>query len=472
MNGGTLSPDVTLEATRALRPRLAAWGGVLVATLAAFGLALTVLVARAGREDASELLTRGEGESLLSSVRQELLAHRGPPSADELRGILERHKSAGLRYLAVGGPRGELTEVGTSLVPDRGMKSGEVRSTGQRARIVEMLPGLGAHPPGGPGPGGPEGPGPAGPGPDGLGPPGFPPGMGPEALAWGEPEADGLLPAGRMPPLVVLEFETPVATQLRAAMDRTSEVGAVAVVVLLGAAIVLKRNIGRQAAIARAAERDRRLVALGQMSSVMAHELRNPLAALKGHAQLLVEALGEGTRERQKADRVVGESERLVRLTNDLLDFVRDGPLQGEEVATSLVLERALEGLDKDRLDLDLTLTPPAVFVDLSRIASAVSNLVRNALQATTGDERVSVRVAARGKDVVLEVRDHGAGIAPGEEERLFEPFFTTRVRGTGLGLAVARRVVEQHGGTLLGRNHPDGGAVFSVLLPGAVRHS
>jgi two-component system sensor histidine kinase HydH len=71
---------------------------------------------------------------------------------------------------------------------------------------------------------------------------------------------------------------------------------------------------------------------------------------------------------------------------------------------------------------------------------------------------------------LVIEVRDRGEGIAPGEEERVFEPFYTRRVKGTGLGLALARRIVEGHGGTITARNQPDGGAVFSVRLPPPTR--
>ena len=82
----------------------------------------------------------------------------------------------------------------------------------------------------------------------------------------------------------------------------------------------------------------------------------------------------------------------------------------------------------------------------------------------------VSVAIRAEGATVPLEVRDHGPGLPPGDEEKVFEPFFTTRVRGTGLGLPMARRVAEQHGGTLRGRNHPEGGAVFTLVLPDAAR--
>ena len=107
--------------------------------------------------------------------------------------------------------------------------------------------------------------------------------------------------------------------------------------------------------------------------------------------------------------------------------------------------------------------------VDEPRIVAALANLVRNGAQAAP-DAPVEVRVVAVGPDVRIDVSDRGPGIPAGEEEAIFEPFVTTRVRGTGLGLAVARRAVEQHGGTLTGETLPEGGARFRVLLPGASR--
>jgi signal transduction histidine kinase len=95
-----------------------------------------------------------------------------------------------------------------------------------------------------------------------------------------------------------------------------------------------------------------------------------------------------------------------------------------------------------------------------------LSNVVRNAVQATPEPARVDLSVQLRGARLVFAVRDRGEGIEPGDEEKLFEPFFTRRVQGTGLGLAVARRIVEGHGGTIQARTHPEGGAVFTIELP------
>ncbi len=473
--------------------RWADWGAIAVAMLAAVGLALTLLVARVDLADASRSLVIGEGEVLLAQLREELHPPPGSsalPSAPRLEAALARLSGDGLRFVAIAmGDR--VVSAGRSTLDFTRVRPGDVVVEGDRALLVAPLP------PPMPPPAGPSAPPPdaltaLGPGdrpPPGFpGPPGFAPP--PPPAGWAAPPPPGAppLPGALGPmPVLVAEFHPAVLTRMRAGLERTATVAGAAVVVLLAFAFILTRRLARRAEDERRAEQQRRLAALGQMSSVMAHELRNPLASLKGNAQLLEEMLaagpdasregyreGAGSRARVKAELVVREAQRLERLTQDLLAFVRDGVLERVAVTPSELVERSLAGLDRERVAVDLTAAPAALQVDPSRVAAALGNLVRNALQAG-GDGPVALHVAAAGRggrDVLLEVRDHGPGIAPGDEENIFEPFFTTRVHGTGLGLAVARRAVEQHGGTLRASSHPQGGAVFRVLLPDAARAS
>ncbi len=266
--------------------------------------------------------------------------------------------------------------------------------------------------------------------------------------------------------VLVIELAPEVLPRLRRAMNRTTFVGGGAVVVLLWCAALFSVRAMRRAEEERRAERDRGLVALGQMSAVMAHELRNPLASLKGNAQLLAEMLGEGSREHTKAELVVREAQRLERLTQDLLSFVRDGALSPRPVPVDKLLDRALEGAPRDRVVIDLEGAPPVLSVDEARLSAAIANLVRNAIQSSPAEASVELRVRRSVEGVSIEVQDHGPGIAPGDMQAIFEPFFTRRVSGTGLGLAVARRAVEQHGGALYAESPPSGGALFRVVLP------
>jgi len=227
------------------------------------------------------------------------------------------------------------------------------------------------------------------------------------------------------------------------------------------------RSTRRLLSIEQEAARARHLAALGEMSAVLAHEIRNPLTSLKGHSQLLMEnlqALGLD-KPRSKAERVVNEAVRLEHITNDLLDFVKQGELDRAPTDLGrLVQQAASEAVPADRLVLVLPEESVVLPVDASKLGQLLGNLVQNAVQA--GDGPVEVDLVVAESDVVLTVRDHGPGIPAGQEERIFEPFVTTRVRGTGLGLAIARRIADRHGGTLTASNHPKGGALFRLTLP------
>jgi signal transduction histidine kinase len=164
-------------------------------------------------------------------------------------------------------------------------------------------------------------------------------------------------------------------------------------------------------------------------------------------------------------DETVSHLVRLEELTNDLLDFARTGAVHPEPASpTTLLMEAAAEA-DSTRIQLDLDGSPATWPLDSGHLRQVLINLFRNALQAG-GEGPVEARVVASPAGLAITVRDHGPGIPEAELERVFEPFRTTRVRGTGLGLAVARRIVVLHGGTIEAANHPDGGALFTVTIP------
>jgi two-component system sensor histidine kinase HydH len=267
----------------------------------------------------------------------------------------------------------------------------------------------------------------------------------------------------------VVEFEPPVIDRLQHDLARVAFVAMVAAAVLLAFALAWSRAMTSLSIIQGQSQRQQRLVALGRASSVIAHELRNPLAALKGHAQLLLEDLVGP--ERESAARVVQGAERLERLTTVLLDFVRDGPLDVRATTAGEIIDRAISEPTSRRVRVDVTGAPPSLQLDVERTALALRNLVENGVEASdAASEPVEVRIAAAPEEVVIEVRDHGAGLSSDVERQLFEPFVTTKVRGTGLGLSIARRIAEQHHGSLTGHTHAGGGAVFRMVLPQA-RH-
>jgi two-component system sensor histidine kinase HydH len=202
------------------------------------------------------------------------------------------------------------------------------------------------------------------------------------------------------------------------------------------------------------------------MSAIMAHEIRNPLASLKGNAQLLAEKLEDGSRERARADRVIAEATRLEALTSDLLDFARAGPLQTVDTDPAELVRTAAADVVPGGFEIVNDGAPARWPVDATRIRQALVNVLQNARQASADGPPPRVTVATAGEALEIAVRDFGPGLPAGSEARIFDPFFTTRTNGTGLGLAVARRVVEMHGGSIEAANHPEGGAVFRIVLP------
>jgi two-component system sensor histidine kinase HydH len=213
-------------------------------------------------------------------------------------------------------------------------------------------------------------------------------------------------------------------------------------------------------------EHDRQLKVLGQMSAVLGHEIRNPLASLKGHVQLLLEKLPGDHPGRKGAEVVLRETIRLEELSRHVLEFARTGAVQREDADPAVVVRAAVESAGGNDVRVEVRGAPSAWALDSRRMEEVLVNLLRNAREASLPGQPIDVSIEGRRDDLFIEVRDRGEGIVSGEEERVFEPFYTRRAKGTGLGLALARRIVEGHGGKITVHNHPDGGAVFSVSLP------
>ncbi|HWN68105.1 MAG TPA: HAMP domain-containing sensor histidine kinase [Haliangium sp.] len=420
--------------------RLARWSLSLAAVLMGIALLATVWSTNRGVRDASEVLLRGQLVLIHDSVRARLRPLDQDATGAELEAIVTELEPDGLRWLAFlerdgtvraqgGRPAAEAPAV--ALLSAR---PGVPVEVGERVRAVFRRPGR----------------------------------RGGEQARdrdrRGKPELHPL----------VIEFEPTATHALRAAARRTLGLGALAAGALLAVALGLVRWFLRRERLERQLEQERRLAGLGRMSAVLAHEIRNPLASLKGNAQLLVRALPEGERTRAKAELLVDEAVRLETLTNDLLDFARGGELQIADTDPAALareavaaVEPAVEPATGARIELVTEHAPATWPLDGPRMRQVLTNLLENALQAGDGSEvgPVTATVARDGGALVFEVRDRGPGIQDQDLPRVFEPFFTRRVRGTGLGLAICKRLVELHGGAITAANADDGGAVFTVRI-------
>ncbi|MFH1466682.1 MAG: ATP-binding protein, partial [Pseudomonadota bacterium] len=237
-------------------------------------------------------------------------------------------------------------------------------------------------------------------------------------------------------------------------------------------------------------EEQHRLATLGTMAAGLAHEIRNPLAAIKGAAQYLGEPGGErpGCPEESAefVKIIVEEADRLSDVVDRFLDYARPMEVQHAQVDLNAVAHRALESLRRQglpegiRVDLDLTDPLPQPPGDATLLLQVVENLLSNAVQALakarSSEGGAHIRVHTRpghafghgqGPSAVdLVVEDDGPGFPTQDRDKLFIPFYTRRPGGTGLGLALCRRIVHAHGGEIEAGERPGGGARFTVHLP------
>ena len=218
------------------------------------------------------------------------------------------------------------------------------------------------------------------------------------------------------------------------------------------------------------AERER-LAALGRMAATVAHEIKNPLSAIKSIAQVMRE--DESLRNEYERDLglIVGETDRLSQSVTQLLSFARKEspagqPLSVDELVRSVVdLFRASAREQGIVLDAHVKVEAELAGKSVSALRDALSNLLLNALQATPQGGKVELTAAASDGELVISVQDSGSGVPVELRERIWEPFFTTRQRGTGLGLAIVRKRVQEVGGTAVLVSGNGGGALFQLRV-------
>lgn len=219
------------------------------------------------------------------------------------------------------------------------------------------------------------------------------------------------------------------------------------------------------------------LESLGEMSAGLAHEFKNAIATLQGYAQLL-QNLELNDKAQAAAASLLNEVRNLSGMVTAFLNFARPQPLQLEEVSLSeliadcgLELEPLFQELRVELVVNTKELLP--VLADERMLRLALLNLMRNGAEAIAEEKTArSVFVTTRRDDdhAVIEVRDTGSGVPVAELQKIFIPFFTTKARGHGVGLALSHRIITQHGGTLTASNSPEGGAIFTVILPRMTR--
>ena len=220
-------------------------------------------------------------------------------------------------------------------------------------------------------------------------------------------------------------------------------------------------------------ERKKHLALLGEFSAGVAHEIRNPLAAMEGFAGLLLRRL-KTDEQQQLLQRLLDEIHNLNDIVGQILAYARESPLklQATPIFTLIdeVLTHALAGQSASGIEVKLLLDPqiPTLFIDAAEMKKALSNLARNAVQAmaTSASKVLTISSHRTEQRIAITIGDSGEGMSEQCRWKIFQPFFTTRNGGTGLGLSITMKIVERHGGQLQVDSRPGEGTRITILLP------
>jgi two-component system sensor histidine kinase HydH len=241
-------------------------------------------------------------------------------------------------------------------------------------------------------------------------------------------------------------------------------------------AVIILRDLREIKRLEEKVRRSEKLAAIGELAAGVAHEIRNPLSSIKGFAQYLRHALKDKPREKEYAETMVSEVDRINTVVTDLLTFAR--PLEAQLVPTDLteLVEHTVRLVQADaqtrNINVQMNISDLSkIPLDANQMTQAILNLLLNALQAVKNGGHIEVGAELDPSDSFLKiwVEDDGSGISADQKGKIFDPFFTTRDKGTGLGLAIVHKIVENHAGEINLKSPPTGktrGCRFTIGIP------
>jgi signal transduction histidine kinase len=212
------------------------------------------------------------------------------------------------------------------------------------------------------------------------------------------------------------------------------------------------------------------LAHLGRMAAVVAHEVKNPIAGIRGALQVIGSRMAADSRDRPIVGEIIARLDALNGIVQDLLVFARPRELKTERIDLRSLMTSTVEMMKRDPalagVEVDVSGNAAVLAADGEQLQLVFQNVVMNAAQAMSGKGRIRIDIEPSNGAWRVSLADTGPGMPADVRDRVFEPFFTTRARGTGLGLPIARRVVEAHGGRIDVETPPTGGTVVTVTLP------
>ena len=211
-----------------------------------------------------------------------------------------------------------------------------------------------------------------------------------------------------------------------------------------------------------------KIYTIGEMSSRLVHDLQNPLTIIKNTVEMLkLNPPGSDAKTKENYERIDRAVERMSQIIHDVLDYVRITDRLMEKTSIISLLKSVIGGM---RIPTDIKIILPSedmeIYGDVKQLETVFSNLIVNAIQAIDGKGRVMIQAAEIDGEKVIDVIDNGRGIEKENVSKIFEPLFTTKQNGTGLGLASCKSIIETHGGTIECSSLLNKGTVFTIRFP------
>jgi two-component system sensor histidine kinase HydH len=237
--------------------------------------------------------------------------------------------------------------------------------------------------------------------------------------------------------------------------------------------VLFMRDLGEVKGLQAEVRRSERLAALGRLVAGMAHEIRNPLNSISGYSQHLKGKFRSDTSEGRALDVIVREVDRLNRVITELLDFSRPREPELSPLDLNLIVSQTLSLMERETSSQgvavveELSVGKALIMGHADSLKQLLLNLLLNALQAMPDGGVLTVQTENSAGRVILKIADTGPGIPEGDQETVFEPFFTTRENGTGLGLAIVHRIILDHGAEIRVESSPGDGTMFVIRFPG-----
>jgi two-component system sensor histidine kinase HydH len=237
--------------------------------------------------------------------------------------------------------------------------------------------------------------------------------------------------------------------------------------------VIILRDLGEVRRLQEEVRRQEKLAALGGLAAGVAHEIRNPLSAIKGLASFFAGQFKDGSEAQGAAKVMVQEVDRLNRVITELLEFARPADLKTHSADLAPLLDRSLELIRRDaaakdiRIDLTIKEGVCPALIDPDRLIQCLLNLYLNAIEAMDNGGVLAVDCGPDGdEDLKITISDTGRGIAHEHLSKIFDPYFTTKKTGTGLGLAIVHKIIEAQQGRIKVESVPGRGSTFTIRLP------